>query len=119
MKNDREWGMDLLQQWAKKEVKEGRVREAHSGLLMAMRELLEEFRTEHDIPGVRYFEAYLDDKHTRQHFTTFFVYPDDNQRPKTTQIVEVNRLEFLARQGKLHPPLVEKKPAVYVDDDDF
>lgn len=95
-------GIALLRQWADEEVAAGRPREAHTGLLSALRALVDEFRIKHEVPGVRYFESYVYQDETtqhREHFTTFHVYPDDLSRPKNTQIVEVTRNEFLARKG--------------------
>lgn len=95
-------GIALLREWAEEEAKAGHVRAAHTGLLSALRALVDEFRVKHEVPGVRYFESYVYQDETtqhRDHFTTFNIYPDDLSRPKNTQIVEVTRNEFLARKG--------------------
>lgn len=74
---------------------------AHRELMATTRVILGDFRMQHDIPGVRYWENYDGASHAlhdRTHHTTF-VKPFDDLTPTGTVTAELNRIEFFARQG--------------------
>lgn len=65
----------------------------HWDLVCAMRAVVDEFRVEHDVPGIRYWEH----PEEGMFFTTA---PGERLSPSANgECVELTRDEFLSRQG--------------------
>jgi len=91
-----------LRQHARDEAKRVGPAAAHRDLLKAVSAILEDFRAEHDVPGVRYWETYYDTTeppYWGSWFTTFVSGYDPFAIEQNRVTVELNRLEFFARQG--------------------
>lgn len=85
-------GIALLRAWARQEAKLRSVSAAHQGLLSAADALLQEFRTEFDVPGVRYWEH-------PESGSFFAIAPGEPLGRVALGCVELERHEFLSRQG--------------------
>lgn len=90
-------GIKLLREYARECVNTNPVphgvRKGHAALTSALGSLLEEFRTEFDMPGVRYWHCAEDSSY----FTTL---PGEQlPRPYEHLAIELARHEFLSRQG--------------------
>lgn len=86
-------GIALIREHARQQAAKGDIRQAHLDLKLAMQALLEEFRVEFDVPGVRYWH-YLDAK-GQQYITTA---PGEEFPPGVWNPIEIERHVFLARQ---------------------
>lgn len=85
----------LFRQHIREKIKAGlSVREAYFDLRSAMAALLEEFRTEHDLPGTRYW-------HHPESSSYFSTEPGEQlpDTPDAELCMELTRIEFLGRQG--------------------
>ncbi len=99
---NRSGAIAALRQHARDRARTLGVKAAHRDLLQALTALVEDFRAEFDVPGVRYWETYFDaeaPKHHRGHFTTFVTAADPFAVPKDHTVVELSRVEFFSRQG--------------------
>lgn len=92
--NERAHGIALLREHARQRVTSTDVRETHAELMSAMQALLDEFRTEFDVPGVRYWMLGAGQMEV---YTTTAAH----ERPPPTDppAIELARHEFLARAG--------------------
>lgn len=93
--------LTLLREHAAERTTKVGARQAHVELMAATRVILDDFRMQHDLPGVRYWENYDGETghvHDRTHHTTF-IKPFDDLTPPGTVTAEVSRMEFFARQG--------------------
>lgn len=101
--NSRTEGIRLLREAARQQAAGGsNVRQAHKELAQACRALLEDFRLEFDVPGVRYWEIYFDPEspeHHRVHMTTFVVAIDELHPLQKGDFVELTRDLYFCRQG--------------------
>jgi len=94
----------LLREWAREQVGAGTPKEivlAHHGLATATNSLLQEFRTEFDVPGTRYWETYHNE-HTpplRSYHSQCLRELDPTAKPLDVTFVELKRHEYLSRQG--------------------
>lgn len=89
-------GIQLLRENARETVKTHSAAQGNRDLTLAMHALLQDFRTEFDVPGCRYYEVYP----SRTLYALMpseqpdlFAYPDD--------VIEINRAQFLGRK-ELH-----------------
>jgi len=93
--NDRAQGIALLRNWARRTASEKGVKAAHLGLMSAMEALLQDFRMEFDVPGVRYWEHPESD--------CFFITAPGETLSEfgvdAGHCVELARHEFFSRQG--------------------
>lgn len=88
-----------MQQWAREQPK-GRTLQTDDRLKKLMRTLTEEYRIEHDVPGIRYFEIqFLDDKHNRHYVTRRGTESNPHDIPGKTIVTTLKRHEFLSRQA--------------------
>lgn len=90
--NDRAHALALFRRWARLEVLFKGPLETHRALASAMHALLEEFRVEFDVPGIRYWEHPESDC-----FLTTM--PGDDIETIANECVELARHEYLSRQG--------------------
>lgn len=82
-----------LRQWARAEVAAGKPAErVHASLVNATQAILGEFRTEFEVPGCRYWEAWRGEFRFR-----FVTGPGD--RVSESLLTEITRDEYLAREG--------------------
>lgn len=92
-------GLALIRQWAR-EQPAGRTLQTDVALKKAMRALIEEFRMEFDVPGIRYFEIqFHDDAHNRDYVTRRGTESNPHDIPGKTSVSMLKRHEFLSRQG--------------------
>ena len=89
----RNQGISLIRQWAREEATKGRIREAHAELLRLQQSLPEEFRTEFEVPGARYWEHPESDSR----FSTSVGEPISAHTAETC--IELTRAEFIGRSG--------------------
>lgn len=96
-------GLRLLAEAARQNAAGGaNARQAHADLMQACRALLDGFRLEFDVPGVRYWEVYNDPEAPplfRQHLTTFVREVDDMDVMRRSDPAELDRALFFIRQG--------------------
>lgn len=93
----------MVREAAEELAKAGQTSAAHRNLVNGIEALLEAFRREHSIIGVRYWEGYCRFSTGRIHFTTFGTKPSirDVDILQAYDMVELNRTEYLARTGHL------------------
>lgn len=92
--DNRAHGVDLLREYARQRAQAVGAEKAHAELLSATVALLDDFRTEFDVKGVRYW---LTGAGQLEEYTTTF----GTQRPPYVEPkpIEIARHEFMARQG--------------------
>lgn len=76
--------------------------QAHKDLVQACKSILDDFRLEFEVPGVRYWEVYFDPeapKHHRVYLTTFVRHIDELHALQKGSWSELTRVEFFSRQG--------------------
>lgn len=89
-------GIKLLREWAQVQVHSGKdIPAIHASLLQATQAILGEFRTEFDVPGCRYWEAW------RGEFRFRFITGAGEPVPESSvgTVTELSRDEYLAREG--------------------
>jgi len=92
--NGRAAAIDTLRIWAREEIEQGaKIATVHFGLMSAMQALIDEFRVEHDVPGVRYWCHPESDSY----FTTL-PGEDISSFGLSHEPIELLRYEFLSRQ---------------------
>lgn len=92
--NDRAEYIERLRQWARDEIATGSpIEEVHRELIKAFDAVIQEFRVEFDVPGVRYWEH----PESSSHFTTF--YGSEMSMGMADHCVELARHEYMSRQG--------------------
>lgn len=92
--NKRAAGITLLREWAREEANFGDIRGAHRGLFTSLQALMGEFRVEFDVPGTRYWYH----PESESYFSTMAgESPGDSADGQ--MCIELNRAEFLGRQG--------------------
>lgn len=89
--NRRAEGIALMREHARQQATKGKIREAHLDLTTAMHALIQEFRVEFNVPGVRYWYH----PESECYFTTG---PGDHLNFGAEDPLELARHEFLARQ---------------------
>lgn len=94
-RDDRAHGIALLRQHARQRAQAGQIREAHLNLITAMEALLEEFRVEFDVPGVRYWHH----PESESYFSTRPGEQLPSNCPDFELCIELARHEYLSRQS--------------------
>ena len=89
---DREKAIAMLRNHCHVSARAGNVLGAYRDLKTAADALVQEFRVEFDVPGTRYWENWR----TRQHLSTM---PGEQLQHPVEDWVELNRIEFISRQG--------------------
>lgn len=92
-------GIALIRQWARAQPP-GRTLQTDAALKRALRAVIEEYRTEFDVPGIRYFEIQFHDGTHRRHYVTRRGNESNpHDIPGETSVSPLKRHEFLSRQA--------------------
>lgn len=92
-------GVNTIRQWARNQG-QGRTSQTDDLLKKAMRALIEDYRVEHDVPGIRYFEIlFLDESRNRHYVTRRGTESNPHDIVGKKKVATLTRSEFLARQA--------------------